>query len=371
MLGRLIDQLFPQHVHEPSEAKIAHSFLSSHPNLKNYGPEAPWGDVLPLLRRSDLNLINLETSATTSAKKWPDKVFNYRMHPANIEALKAAKVDYAGLANNHTLDFSEEGLVETVRTVRGAGIAFAGAGESEEEAVRPAVMRLPGGKEGEEYEVHVWAASDHPSDWARVKGFHFIDYTRATRERLQTLLTRPADPEESSSTSKQSDETPTSSPPLKIFSVHWGPNYSWQPARELRDLAHFLIDSCDIDIVHGHSSHHVQGVEKYRGKLIIYGCGDFVDDYALVPDFRNDLSGVWSVVVEEGESGGEGGGGGLKLKRLEVHPTKCEPFVTRLLRPEEPDSQWVRERIRLLSAEMGTDVKLEAVGAGRAVVDLS
>lgn len=358
MLGRLIDQLFPQHIHEPSEAKIAQSFLSSHPNLTKYGFETPWGDALPLLRAGNLNLINLETSATTCSKKWPDKVFNYRMHPANIEALKAANIHYAGLANNHTLDFSEEGLVETVRTVNAADIAFAGAGESEDEARRPAVLRLHDKNGAEGHEVYVWAASDHPSDWRRVKGFHFIDYTQATRDRLQKLLTTP--------TASSSSATPS----LKIFSVHWGPNYAWQPAQEIRDLAHFLIDSCGIDIVHGHSSHHVQGVEKYRGKLIIYGCGDFVDDYALVPDFRNDLSGVWSVQVEVGD-GGEGGESRLKLKKLEMHPTKIDRFAARRLRLDEQDSRWVRERIRTLSAEMGTDVQLEEGGEGRAIVDLS
>ena len=61
-------------------------------------------------------------------------------------------------------------------------------------------------------------------------------------------------------------------------------------------IAHYLIDDCGIDLIHGHSSHHIQGVETYKGKLIIYGCGDFVDDYALTPTYRNDLSAVWYVL---------------------------------------------------------------------------
>lgn len=353
MLGRLIDQLFLQHVDEPSEARIAESFRRSNAGLTHYEPRTPWGNTLPLLHSADLNILNLETSATTHPMKWPDKVFNYRMHPENIAAIQAARINYAGLANNHTLDFCEPGLLETVRTVKKAGIAFAGAGETREEATRPAILKLPSSDQDQDHEIHIWAASDHPRDWARVPNFHFIDYTQKTRDRLKELITT---------------STPTA-PALKVFSVHWGPNYSWQPAREIRDLAHFLIDSCGVDIIHGHSSHHVQGVERYKGKLIIYGCGDFVDDYALTPEYRNDISGIWQVTVEE--TAGRDGGRGLRLKRLDLYPTKIDRFTAKRLTGDEPDSDWVRQRIKTLSTELGTTVELETGGEGLVTLDLS
>jgi poly-gamma-glutamate capsule biosynthesis protein CapA/YwtB (metallophosphatase superfamily) len=153
-----------------------------------------------------------------------------------------------------------------------------------------------------------------------------------------------------------------------VFSVHWGPNYSWQPSREIRDLAHFLIDSCDIDIIHGHSSHHVQGVEKYKSKLIIYGCGDFVDDYALTPEYRNDLSAIWRVTVEKPADSDSGGS--VRLKQLDIYPTKIDKFMARRLESKEPDCDWVRERIRDLSAGLGTEILLETGGDGRVTVDL-
>ncbi|KAK5173883.1 uncharacterized protein LTR77_002564 [Saxophila tyrrhenica] len=356
MLGRLIDQMFPQHVDEPSEARIARSFLNSHPDLNEFNEKTPWGNTLSLLHSADLNILNLETSATTHPTKWPNKVFNYRMHPANINALQAARTDYAGLANNHTLDFSEPGLLETVRTVRDAGIAYAGAGETTEEATRPAVLRLPKQGSEEGYEAHIWAAADHPQDWFKVPNFHSIDYTKATRERLKKLLTR----------------TTGHKPALKIFSVHWGPNYSWQPAQEIQGMAHFLIDECGIDIIHGHSSHHIQGVEKYKGKLIIYGCGDFVDDYALVQEYRNDLSGIWRVTVKE-TSEGEAGEG-LKLDKLQVFPTKIDKFRARRLESSEPDFDFVCDKLGSLSADIGTTVDLESAkrrGDGSITVHLS
>jgi len=354
MLGRLIDQLLPTHTHEPEEARIVSSIRASAgstSHLVGYNSSKIWGNTLPVLQSADLNILNLETSVTMHAVKWPNKVFNYRMHPANISALQVAGIHYAGLANNHTLDFCEEGLLETVKTMKAAGIAFAGAGESQHEATRPAVLHLPSEEDGRQHEIHIWAASDHPSDWAKVRTFHSIDYTPHTRTRLKTLLT--------ASTSDYAA--------LKVFSVHWGPNYSWHPADEIRDLAHFLVDECGIDVVHGHSSHHVQGIEVYAGKLIIYGCGDFVDDYAVVSGYRNDLSAIWTVSVEEDDATARER---LKVKRLEIFPTIIEQFRVRLLEADEPDSDWTRKRIKDLSAQLDSRVQVQEDGKGRLLLEI-
>ena len=341
MLGRLIDQLLPTHVDCPSEAQSASYFVSHNPHLRNYSASSPWGSTLDLLRSTDLLLINLETAATTHDEKWPDKVFNYRMHPTNIECLKVAGVDYAGLANNHSLDFGEKGLAETVKVVREAGIAFAGAGDSQVEARSPAILYMPTPTH-KRHQIHVHAASDHPDGWAGVKQFNHITYQPTTHTRIKSDLTRT---------------THGSPPALNIFSVHWGPNYAWRPSNEIRDLAHHLIDNCDVDVIHGHSSHHVQGVEVYKGKPIIYGCGDFVDDYAVTPGYRNDLSAVWRVQVEEvaAESSAIQR---LKPIRLQILPTRIKRFQAELLDPGDSDWGWVAEKIQTLSKEMGTHVKV-------------
>lgn len=343
MLGRLIDQLFPTHVDEPSEARIIDNVRRSKPSLHSYSSESPWGNALNILRLGSLNIANLETSVTTHPVPWPDKVFNYRMHPANISALKAANITYVSLANNHTLDFSVEGLVETVETLSSSAIQFAGAGRSTDEAQRPATVPLLlwSGFESRtsSHTVDIFSASDHPRDWSSVPSFHLIDYTSRTKARLKDLLT---------SHNAQSQSS------LKIFSVHWGPNYSWQPSAEIRDMAHFLIDECGIDIVHGHSSHHVQGIERYGRKLIIYGCGDFVDDYAVTPGYRNDLSAIWRVTVEEPDSDEEAEKKKmLKLRRLDVYPTRIKDFQVNLLETSDPDHEWVREKIVSLSRANG------------------
>ncbi|KAF2149415.1 putative polyglutamate biosynthesis protein, partial [Myriangium duriaei CBS 260.36] len=328
MLGRLIDQLFPIHVDEPSEAAIVRNVQQRDASLHLYDNSSPWGNWLPVFKSADLTLINLETSATTHARKWPAKVFNYRMHPENIASLTTAGVSYAGLANNHTLDFCEQGLSDTVAALRKAQIPFAGAGDTREEALAPAVLSLGS------HEVHVYAASDHPADWSKVPNFHLIDYGSSMRQQLkETLLQRPR-------------------PGLKIFSVHWGPNYAWQPADELQRLARFLVDECEVDVIHGHSSHHVQGVEVYKGKPIIYGCGDFVDDYAVVDGgWRNDLSALWRLNVREMKSCEQTR---LAVSNIEVFPNRIQNFVAHRLDAGDKDHKWVLDKVRHLSSGFGT-----------------
>ncbi|KAF2101768.1 putative polyglutamate biosynthesis protein [Rhizodiscina lignyota] len=355
MLGRLIDQMFATHVHEPGEASTVEWFRRRNPDLNRYTEVSPWGNTLGLFHEADLNLINLETSVTTHPNAWPNKVFNYRMHPANVVALQAANVDYASLANNHTLDFKFEGLIETVHTLKQAGIAFAGAGETTEEALKPARLTLPKHHSdgSPAYTVEIVSASDHPRDWAAVPQFHLIDYSPKTRERLRAQLSKG-----------QPHSANGAAAPLRVFSVHWGPNYLWRPDPEARDLAHFLIDECGVDIIHGHSSHHVQGVEQYKGKLIIYGCGDFVDDYAINQSYRNDLSAIWRVTVEGKDQEG------LHLKSLEIFPTRISRFQAELLDSNDPDHDWVREKITKLSGEMGTVMSEAAGDRGQLVLQL-
>ncbi|KAJ5980619.1 hypothetical protein N7481_007917 [Penicillium waksmanii] len=428
MLGRLVDQLFPEHVNNPQDEAVAASFKSEHPSILgkgNYTPSSPWGTTLPLFQRSDLNIINLETAVTTTHERWPNKKFNYRMHPANLAPiLHSAQIDYANLANNHVLDFGSEGLVETAWTLKSARVTFSGAGETTNEAFKPAKLFLPRKtllrhgcisigtssdstgtittiapeKDGgvDYLPVHIYSGSDHPQDWSSIPNFHLIDYSPSTRVQLRKSLLSNGTMEHPDETDSEcdiyhhaarrrhqlehhnndNDSESTQSkrsnvPALKIFSIHWGPNYKWKPADEIWSLAHFLIDECGVDIVHGHSSHHVQGVEIYQGKVIIYGCGDFVDDYALNREFRNDLGAVWRVICREiGRDGEQNGPSGLIPVRLEIFPTRIDRFRAMLLNSGDVDHVWVQGRISALSRDFDTRVRGELGEEGQIIVDI-
>ena len=109
------------------------------------GPEEPWGGVMALLDAADLRIINLECAITDNEQPWTRtaKVFHFRTPPSAIETLRTARIDACSLANNHTLDFEEQGLLDTLEHLDAAGIRHAGAGRNQEEAVDPAILIVP------------------------------------------------------------------------------------------------------------------------------------------------------------------------------------------------------------------------------------
>src|SRR6188472_1537982 len=95
--------------------------------ITNKGYSYPWGNILPLLKNTDFNLINLEAALTNSTAK-VYKTFNFKASPDKIKTLTEADINLVNIANNHILDFSGEGLIETIHTLRKAGIKYIGAG---------------------------------------------------------------------------------------------------------------------------------------------------------------------------------------------------------------------------------------------------
>jgi len=85
---------------------------------------------------------------------------------------------------------------------------------------------------------------------------------------------------------------------ILILTIHWGPNMLQRPLKSHQEFAHQLIDA-GVDIIHGHSSHLFQGIEVYKDKVILYDTGDFVDDYYVTPELRNDQSFFYKVKVEK------------------------------------------------------------------------
>lgn len=374
MIGRLIDALLPTsiarqspHTDPESAARTLDThFLSRNPELKSFNYLSPWGSSVDMVRNADLVLGNLETALTTSERRWPSKVFNYRSHPGNVKCLTEVGMGggggrgYVSLANNHTLDWEVEGLNETVKTLEENGVAYAGAGRSKEEASRPARLRL--GDVGNGWTVKCWSFSDHPRDWKAVDAFNLIDYTSNGREEMKRQIRGEVQ-------LPHSGGQDGGAVGLKVVSLHWGPNYRWHPNKEIVDLAHWLIDECDVDLIHGHSSHHIQGVEIYKGKLVVYGCGDFVDDYAVDPTFRNDLSATWRVTVGEKDDDGKRlGEAELEIRKLEVFPHRIRLFQANLLGRQDEDHQWVENRFRELCHEFGTKVEDELGDEGQIVV---
>jgi poly-gamma-glutamate capsule biosynthesis protein CapA/YwtB (metallophosphatase superfamily) len=188
-----------------------------------------------------------------------------------------ARPDVCALANNHVLDFGRGGLAETLATLARAGLRSAGAGRDAAGAQRAAVISLAG--RGRVAVTSCGAASSGiPRGWAAGVGRPGVH--------LLPSLSRPVAGQVASRA--QAGRRPGD---MVVISLHWGPNWGYEVRRDEVAFAHRLIDD-GVDLVHGHSAHHPRPIEVYRGKLILYGCGDFIDDYegiAGYQEYRDDL----------------------------------------------------------------------------------
>ncbi|MCG9970092.1 CapA family protein [Christiangramia crocea] len=288
MTGRGIDQAL-QHSVPPalyeSYVKDARRYLQI-AERENGDIETPvsyeyiWGDALEVWKENeaDFKLINLETSITTFYEPWPRKGIHYRMHPQNIELLKTAGIDYCSLANNHTLDWSRPGLTQTILTLKKAGIKFSGVGENGVEAGAPSILQ----KSGTRILVFSYGAGNSgiPSAWAADKNQSGVNYIRGLGEiDLERI--------------KENIRTYERQGDLVVLSIHWGGNWGYAIPEDHKTFAHQLIDEAGVDLIFGHSSHHPLGMEVYNEKLIIYGAGDFINDYEGIrghDQYRPELS---------------------------------------------------------------------------------
>jgi poly-gamma-glutamate capsule biosynthesis protein CapA/YwtB (metallophosphatase superfamily) len=346
MLGRGIDQILP-HPSVPTlfeeYAKSAHDYVRM-AQTRNGAIGQPvsfhyvWGEALDEIdrRQPDVRIINLETAVTTSTS-FEDKGINYRMNPANIAILGAARIDACTLANNHVGDWGRDGLAETLATLHRAGVATAGAGLNETEAATPAILPLT--PKGRVILIGLGSVSSGiPGAWratATEPGLQLIpeDTTGAIEavRRIVIPLKTPND--------------------IAVASIHWGGNWGYEVHERQREIAHGLVEQAGVDIVHGHSSHHPRPIEVHRDKLVLYGCGDFINDYegiAGYDEYRGDLTIAYLAVVSLRNGA---------LRRLEMLPFRIRRL--RLERASRGDARWLAATLNRESASFGTRIELD------------
>lgn len=350
MTGRGIDQILPTpstpvlyepHVQDARDyVRMAEDASGSipHPVPCSY----PWGAALDDLERArpDARIVNLETSITVSGDAWPDKDVHYRMHPANVPCLVAAKLDVCVLANNHVIDWGRAGLVSTLETLRSAGMRTAGAGKDLDEARAPCVAPLARG--GNVVVLGVGSTSSGiPRAWAASKGRPGValigDTSETTAQRVASEALR----------AKRSGD-------VVVVSIHWGSNWGYDVPERHVAFAHALIER-GVDVVHGHSSHHPLPIEIFRQKLILYGCGDLITDYEGISGYeryRGDLGLLYFAKVQR-ETG--------VLLGLQMLPTRMRKL--RLERPDLADAQWLTNKLDTISRPHGSRIDLTADGS--------
>ena len=240
----------------------------------------PYSDVVPFLQKADHLFFNLETvlSEPPLPEKYKvNKTFNYQCSAEPLRTLKdltkqnKTKI-YASITNNHSLDYGEKGHESTKRILKKLDI------------------HCNSKQKVETKEVIFLNSTDHcgcenPSRWAQQ--ISFIDYKN--QKQIQGILQKV----------KRLRQKNLNK--CIVYSVHWGPN--WVPDKVSTEIVKFGRDLIDagVDIVFGHSAHHIIRipVEEYNGGLIIYGLGDFINDYSVDAEYQSDKALMCSVSLKK------------------------------------------------------------------------
>jgi poly-gamma-glutamate capsule biosynthesis protein CapA/YwtB (metallophosphatase superfamily) len=349
MLGRGVDQVLPH----PGDPELRESYVSdarayvrlaeraNGPIPQPAGFSWLWGDALAVLDEvaPDARVINLETSVTRSADFAAGKAVHYRMSPDNLPAVTVAHTDVCVLANNHVLDFGRAGLLDTLRALAAAGVPAVGAGRDAAQARQPAAVPVPGGGRVVVFGCGT-ASSGIPPGWAATATQPGIAYLPSlTAAGADDLITRA-----------QAVRQPSD---VVVASIHWGSNWGYGVAEDQVRFAHRLIDG-GVDVIHGHSSHHPRPVEVYRGRLVLYGCGDAINDYEGIggyEQFRGDLRLLYlaSVTADTGA-----------LAALHIVPMQARNM--RLRHASTADSQWMRATLQRISHRFGSQISHQPDG---------
>jgi poly-gamma-glutamate capsule biosynthesis protein CapA/YwtB (metallophosphatase superfamily) len=343
MPGRGLDQVLPHSVdpelHEPFVVD-ARRYVDL--AIEASGPiEAPvpyadvWGPALAELERVEpaARIVNLETAVTTHGAWDRQKRIHYRTHPANVELLRVARIDACVLANNHVLDWGRPGLLETLARLHRAGMATAGAGPDRDAAAAPAVIGTRAGR----LLVFSYGTADAgiPGDWRAASNRPGVNLLPEVSDRQAQRVAA-----EVHAHREPADRV--------VVSLHWGPNWGYEVPAAQRRFAHRLVDERAADVVHGHSSHHPKGIEVYRDRLVLYGAGDFLNDYEGIAGHeahRPRLALMYFPVLDP-----DG-----RLTACALTPLRIRRL--RLERASADDGRWLAERLGREGRGLGTSLR--------------
>lgn len=341
-----------------------------------------WGNTIDIIKNADFSLINLECAISSKGKEWKKtfKVFHFRANPDAIKVLNSASIDYVALANNHILDYDVEALVDTIDLLDKYDISHSGAGKDLKEAIKPAFIEKKikinqdngnlffKGKNKKsnvkKYEnikdsikIGLISLTDNQPEWEANPNSPGVNYIPLTLEeskysnRLENSILEAK---------KQSD--------LVIVSSHVGSHFRNMPSTEYMNFAHKIID-CGADIYWGHSNHIPQGIEivkkENNKKIILYDCGDFIDDYAIDPNYRNDLSFIFLLNFHPENNfksnNNSNNQSNMILKNciIELIPTKISNFRVNSIPLTDEDIDLIINRMAERCSCLGTDFSID------------
>ena len=205
------------------------------------------------IRNADFFLANEEFPFSERGTKAPDKQFTFRISPNRAHIMKEIGCDFLALANNHSLDYGSEALLDTISTLDEIGISHGGAGADSSKAMEPVFL-----KKGD-LTIGVLAATRVAplASWEAGTEKPGLFFTYKPEKLLETIF----------EVRKQCD--------YLIVYVHWGVEKKTSPESYQRTMGAQFIDA-GADLVVGSHPHVLQGIEYYDGKPILYSLGNFI-----------------------------------------------------------------------------------------------
>jgi len=226
-------------------------------------------------------------------------------------------------------------LIDTLNALEQMRIETAGAGCNLAQASTPAILET-----AHEGRLLVFSfacvTSGTPRNWAATPDRAGVNLLPDLSEATVTAITQQI----------QEARRPND---IVIVSVHWGPNWGYEIEKSQRRFARELIDQAGISILHGHSSHHAKAIEVYKSRLILYGCGDFLNDYEGIrgyEEFRDDLPLMYFASVDPTDG---------DLVGLELVPLSIRRF--QLTRASRDDADWLCQTLDRESRRFGARVE--------------
>lgn len=220
-----------------------------------YEDPQPFRNVINLTNGTDLTVINLESPITNSTNP-RDKLITFKADPQFTKSLKDAGVDVACLANNHIMDYREEGLNDTIKNLKATGIMYVGAGPNITEAYKPLIINIKGKR------IAIIQASEFADEYymppatRNRPGFAPISW-----DHIKSAI----------------DNAKKAGADYIICEFHYGNEYRYTPNELQKNISHKCIDEGAFMVV-GHHPHVPGGIEEYKGHLIFYSLGNCVFD---------------------------------------------------------------------------------------------
>ncbi len=301
--------------------------------IRRRGYRYPYLRTARILRQADVSFLNLESPVTTWSHQFPlYKKYLYRVHPHATEAWQWLGLDLVSLANNHMVDYRQRGLTDTVRHLDRASIAHVGAGKNETAARRPVIFKVGSTRIGflayleSRIFWNLYLRTYAVGDRVGCARFERSDVARDIK-RLRPLVD------------------------VLIVSVHWGDNYVGISSAQ--KSAGRWLTSLGVDVVAGHHSHDVQGVEVRGRRVILYSLGNYAWGTPGRRHMRIGLLARLRIAPRQGKQPG-------RLRSVELLPIVTQNRIVRFQprRLRHKELPWL-DKLLKPSRKMGTQLTVE------------